>query len=51
MEFDLGPLWSVLDMNNGYNRVFVNLSHMANVTNVELKLKPDFNFLKLCFLK
>jgi hypothetical protein len=27
----------------------MNLSHMAYVTNVELKLKPDFIYLKVIF--
>jgi hypothetical protein len=46
---DFGLLWSVLDMNNDYKRVFVNLSVMTNMIIVKLRLKPDFNYLNLYF--
>jgi hypothetical protein len=45
----LGFLWGVLDMNNECKGLVVNLSALANVTNVELKLKPDFIYLKVIF--
>jgi hypothetical protein len=46
IKFDFGPLWSVLDMNNEYKRVFLTLSHVTNFTNVEPKLRPDFDHLE-----
>jgi hypothetical protein len=33
-------------MNNGYERIYVNLSEMANFFDAKPRLKPDFNFLK-----
>jgi len=43
MEFDLGPLWGVLDIGNEYKKVLANLSNVGNFASVRLKLQLDFN--------
>jgi hypothetical protein len=40
-KVEFGFLWSVLDMNNRYNGVFLNLSDMSNYNNAEHKLQFD----------
>jgi hypothetical protein len=42
INFDFGPLWSVLNLNYEYRKVFWNLSNMTTLTDATLKLKPDF---------
>jgi hypothetical protein len=51
IKFDFGPLWSVLDTNNQHKRVFLTLSYVTNFTNVQPKLRPDFDHLESIFLK
>jgi len=49
LKVDFGPLWSALGINNGYKKVFMNLSAIAHFKSVESTLKPKFDFWKSTF--
>jgi hypothetical protein len=46
IKFDLGPLSCALGTNNQHKGVFLTLPHVTNLTNVQPKLRPDFDRLE-----
>jgi hypothetical protein len=46
---DFGLIWSVLYLSDRYERVFTNLTVVADFTNVKLKLQHNFNHLQFFF--